>query len=72
MKPTRWLALAALLLASPSHAEDFPSKPVTMIVPFPAGGDSDILARIVAERMRAPLGQPLRWPMIKAAGIKVQ
>ena len=35
-----------------ARAQGFPSKQITMIVPFPAGGGSDILARVVAERMR--------------------
>src|SRR5438105_6033831 len=38
-------------------AQPYPSRPITMIVPFGAGGPTDALARIVAERMRVPLGQ---------------
>lgn len=37
----------------------YPSRPITLIVPFPAGGANDTLARIVAERMRGSLGQPV-------------
>src|SRR3954467_3485457 len=52
--------IAGCLLAA-SHAaaaaETFPSRPVTMVVPFGAGGPTDALARIVAQRMSAPLGQ---------------
>lgn len=40
-------------------AQSYPSRPVTMIVPFPAGGAADVIARIMAERMRGPLGQPV-------------
>jgi tripartite-type tricarboxylate transporter receptor subunit TctC len=40
-------------------AQVYPSRPVTMIVPFPAGGPIDALARILGERMRATLGQPV-------------
>ena len=40
-------------------AEDYPSRPITMIVPFPAGGATDTLARFLAENMRAILGQPI-------------
>ena len=40
-----------------SRAESFPSRPITLIVPFAAGGPTDVLARILAERMRTTLGQ---------------
>src|SRR6201986_2516179 len=40
-------------------AEDYPTRPITMIVPFPAGGATDTLARFLAERMRPVLGQPI-------------
>src|SRR5881227_2658476 len=53
------LLAACVLVASiaAAAAETFPSRPVTMIVPFGAGGPTDALARIVAERMRSSLGQ---------------
>jgi tripartite-type tricarboxylate transporter receptor subunit TctC len=41
--------------------KSYPSRPITMIVPFPAGGATDVLARIIAERMRASLGQHTGW-----------
>ena len=50
-------ALAGFVLGSSAGAQDFPSRPVTLIVPFPAGGSTDILARILAEGMRPALGQ---------------
>ena len=40
-------------------AQSFPSRPITMVVPVAAGSGMDTAARIVAERMRAPLGQPI-------------
>jgi tripartite-type tricarboxylate transporter receptor subunit TctC len=40
-------------------AQAYPTRPITMIVPFPAGGPSDAVARVLAERMRASLGQPI-------------
>jgi tripartite-type tricarboxylate transporter receptor subunit TctC len=46
-----WLGIAA--------AQNYPARPVTMIVPFPAGGATDTLARFLGERMRAILGQPV-------------
>ena len=58
----RLLALGCLLAAlsgAAAAAETFPSRPVTMVVPFGAGGPTDALARILAERMRAALGQPV-------------
>jgi tripartite-type tricarboxylate transporter receptor subunit TctC len=52
-------ALAAATLGSPAIAQAaWPNRPVRMIVPFPAGGTTDVVARIVAERLQASLGQP--------------
>src|SRR5947207_6027760 len=42
-----------------AQAQTFPSRPITMIVPFGAGGPADVVGRIVAERLRASLGQPV-------------
>src|SRR5262249_38652791 len=42
-----------------ARAQAYPSRPITMIVPFPAGGGTDVLARIMAERMRISLGQSI-------------
>ena len=58
----RWLmGMIAVLLGLASSAmavaQDYPTRPMTMIVPFPAGGATDTLARFLAERMRAVLGQ---------------
>ena len=50
---------AATAVAPISRAQDFPSRPITMIVPFPPGGPNDTLGRIMAERMRVTLGQPV-------------
>ena len=51
---------AVLCEASPAtRAQDYPSRPITMIVPFPPGGPNDTLGRIMAERMRTTLGQPV-------------
>ena len=49
------------LLASPAAAaaEDFPSKPIRLIVPFPAGGPNDIIARVVGQRMSDLIKQPV-------------
>jgi len=54
------LALVALLgIAGGAAAQPYPSRPVTMVVPFAAGGPTDVLARIIVEPMRASLGQPI-------------
>lgn len=50
----------ALFATSSSFAQPaFPSRPVTLIVPFPAGGPSDVLARVLANKMGEQLGQPI-------------
>jgi tripartite-type tricarboxylate transporter receptor subunit TctC len=51
-----------------AQAQTFPSKPVTLIVPFPPGGITDIVARIVGEHMKASLGQPVIVENIGGAG----
>jgi len=56
MKPTRLLTLcAAFVLCGGAAAQQFPTKQVRIVVPFPAGGSFDVVARIVAQRMQ--LGQ---------------
>jgi len=42
-----------------AQAQPYPSRSITLVVPFPPGGSTDVAARILAERMRAPLGQPV-------------
>jgi tripartite-type tricarboxylate transporter receptor subunit TctC len=49
-------------------AQSYPSRPITMIAPFPAGGPSDALARILSEPMRAALGQPVVIENVAGAG----
>ena len=54
------LAAGAVALPASSHvarAQAYPSRPITMLVPFPAGGGTDAVARTIADRMRTSLGQ---------------
>ncbi|MGA7488726.1 MAG: tripartite tricarboxylate transporter substrate-binding protein [Xanthobacteraceae bacterium] len=68
-KPIMALAVAALLAGIGSAAaQTYPSRPITMIAPFPAGGPSDALARILAEPMRTTLGQPVVIENVAGAG----
>ena len=50
--------IAALVLAAPAQAQDWPQKPVTIVVPFAAGGSADLLARILQQHMQAKFGVP--------------
>ena len=69
----RFLHLAAggavLSALSPAaRAQTYPSRPITVVVPFPAGGSTDAVGRIVAERMRVSLGQPVVIENVGGAG----
>ncbi|OFZ90615.1 MAG: hypothetical protein A2V78_07170 [Betaproteobacteria bacterium RBG_16_64_18] len=50
---------AALVLSAAVHAQDYPSKPIKIIVPNPPGGGNDLTARLVAEKLREKWGQPV-------------
>jgi tripartite-type tricarboxylate transporter receptor subunit TctC len=52
-------AAASLALSRTARAQDYPSRTITLIVPFPPGGSTSVMARIVAERMSATLGQQI-------------
>ena len=54
-----FVGLFTALVSLPANAADFPTKPVTLVVPFAAGGGLDVTARIVAERLKDELGQPV-------------
>jgi tripartite-type tricarboxylate transporter receptor subunit TctC len=55
------LIMTGLIMAATANAQaqTYPSRPITLVVPFPPGGSTDAAARIMAERMRIPLGQPV-------------
>src|SRR5262249_45004629 len=60
----RFLHLAAGAAALPAmsrsaEAQAYPTRPITMVVPFPAGGLADAIARVLAEQIRGSLGQPI-------------
>ena len=68
MKKMRGLLVAiATLIAGPALADNWPSRPITMIVPFSAGGGVDLSARIQAQRMGELLGQPIVVENVGAA-----
>ncbi|EJL81512.1 hypothetical protein PMI15_03421 [Polaromonas sp. CF318] len=52
-------AAAAGLVAAPAFAQAWPARPITLIVPFPAGGTTDVLARAVGQELSKSLGQPV-------------
>lgn len=60
--------LAVLMSAGGALANNFPSRPVTIIVPFSAGGPSDAMARILAERMKTALGETVLVENVTGAG----
>jgi tripartite-type tricarboxylate transporter receptor subunit TctC len=55
----RLLVVVALALSVPAHADDYPSRLITIIVPYPPGGGVDIVARDIGERLREKWGQPV-------------
>src|SRR3982751_5376240 len=60
--------LAVLAFGSAAIAQNFPSHPITIIVPFSAGGPSDAMARILAERMKVTLGEAILIENVTGAG----
>ncbi len=69
----RWIgravaSLTVMSFAAVAHAQTYPTRAITMIVPFAAGGTSDVIARVVAEQMSVPLGQTIIIENIVGAG----
>jgi tripartite-type tricarboxylate transporter receptor subunit TctC len=70
MRMVRTIAAATALLfaAAPALAQGWPTRPITLVVPFNAGGTSDVVARLLAEGLRAQLGQPVLVENLGGAG----
>jgi tripartite-type tricarboxylate transporter receptor subunit TctC len=65
-------AIALAVGGAPAGAaQSYPSHPITIIVPFPAGGPTDTLARLLGERMRVSLGQPVIIETVTGAGASI-
>jgi tripartite-type tricarboxylate transporter receptor subunit TctC len=62
------VAIAALAGTGMAAAQSYPSRPITIVVPYSAGGPTDTIARIMAERMRGPLGQTIVVENVTGAG----
>src|SRR5262245_31969929 len=63
------VALAAIVAGlSNANAQTYPARPITMIVPLAPGGSTDVIGRIMAEGMRASLGQPVVVENVTGAG----
>ena len=53
-------ALAVVAAAVPAQAQDFPTRPIRMVIAFPAGGPTDFVGRLVADKLKELLPQPVR------------
>ena len=68
MRKTLGLLLSGLLLSLTAAAQTFPSKPVRIVIGFPAGGPLDQHARLLSDRLQAVLGQPVLIDYKSGAG----
>lgn len=60
--------VSAAVISGVAKAQDYPSRPIAIVVPFTAGASTDTIARILADRMQNSLGQPVRVENISGAG----
>src|SRR5215212_7387519 len=68
MKNVIVVAAVAALGIGAAQAQPYPSRPITIVVPFSAGGPTDMIARSLGERMRASLGQTVLIENVTGAG----
>ena len=68
MRRLALIALAMLAGIAGAQAQSYPTRPITLVVPFPPGGSTDAAARIMAERMRTSLGQSIVIENVGGAG----
>ncbi|NUZ06628.1 Bug family tripartite tricarboxylate transporter substrate binding protein [Piscinibacter koreensis] len=52
-------AVALCIAATPGHAQSWPSRPIRLVIPFPAGGSTDVVGRLIGEKVSRALGQPV-------------
>ena len=64
-------AVAQLAFQRVVRAQSYPDRPITLVVPFPAGGPTDVIARIFAERLRQALGQAAIVENVAGAGATI-
>jgi tripartite-type tricarboxylate transporter receptor subunit TctC len=62
---------AAIALVGTTPAQEYPLKPIVLLVPFPPGGSTDVLARIISEPLRAVLGQTVIVQNVTGAGATI-
>jgi tripartite-type tricarboxylate transporter receptor subunit TctC len=62
------IALTAFACMATAQAQTYPSRQITLVVPFPPGGSTDVAARIMADKMRTVLGQPVVIENVGGAG----
>ena len=65
------IALAALFGATPAQAQSYPSRPVTIVVPYPAGGPTDLVARQLAPKFSAKFGQNFIVENVSGGGTNI-
>ena len=64
-------AIVLALGLAGARAETYPSKPINLIVPFPAGGPTDTIARIISDHMKDTLGQSILVETVTGAGATI-